>query len=182
MEALGGRDFSRSEETLARMTLVGEGEAFNQFALEDIAAKRVGARFQHSPEAAAGKSRAKGAQRFANGGGVVGEVVDDGDAVNLRANFETPAHAAEAGKGFCDCFGGNSLPGSERRGCCRVEGVVFAGHGQRELGPGLAGTQDAPVAGAVFEVQIGEAPRGVFAESVTINVTESMAQALGDVL
>ena len=85
-------------------------------------------------------------------------------------------------EGLDDGLGGNSLPGGERGGSGGIEGVVFAGHRQREVGPGFAGAEDAPVARAVFEVQIGEAPGGVGSESVTFDVTESVAHALGDIL
>jgi len=161
---------------------VGESEAFDQFALEDVAAEGVGAGFEHGPETAARVRGAKGAEGLANGGGVVGEVVDDDDAVDFHADFKATADAAERGERLGNGLGSNSLPCRERGGGRGIERVVFTGHGEGEHGPGLAGAEQTPVTGAVLETEIGEAPGGISEESVTFNVTKSAGHAFGDVL
>ena len=77
-------------------------------------------------------------QGFADGGGVVREVIDDGDAVDLRANFQPALDAAEGGEGLGDGGERDALSEGERGGGGGVQRVVRSGHGERELGPGLA--------------------------------------------
>lgn len=181
MKAFGGRDHLGVKDT-SEGGAIRNGEAVDQFPFKDITAEGVGAWLEHGPEAPAGIGGAQSAQRFADGGRVVGEVVDDGDAVNFGADFKPAANAAEAGEGFDDGRSRHSQAGSE--GCCGggVEGVVFAGHGEGEFRPGLTVVENAPVAGAVCEAQIGETPSGVSAEAVALTRAEGSADALGDVV
>ena len=58
---------------------VCQTETFNQLVLEDFAAKGVGARLEDGPETRLRIDGAQGTQGFADGRGVVGEVVNDGD-------------------------------------------------------------------------------------------------------
>jgi hypothetical protein len=138
VEALGGWDAFGLEDG-GEDDAVGEGEAFDELGFEDVAAEGVGARFEDGPEALAGVGLAEGAEGFADGGGVVCEVVDDGDVVDDGADFETALNALEGCQGFYDSGGGDALACRERGGGGGVEGVVLAGHGEGEFGEGLAG-------------------------------------------
>ena len=138
--------------------VVGKGKAFDQLALEDVAAQRVGTGFEHRPEGPARISGAQSTQGFADRGGMVGEIVDDGDAVDFCAHFEPASHAAKRCQRFGNRFRGNSLPRGQRRRGGRVQGIVLASHRQRQFSPLFALAQHAPVADAVLEAQIGQAP------------------------
>src|SRR5713226_8200089 len=50
----------------------------------------------------------QGGERFANGGRMMREIIDDGDAVYLAANFATATDAFEGGEGFSDRWALNS--------------------------------------------------------------------------
>lgn len=81
---------------------VGEGERFGEFVLEDGAAGGVRARFEEDPEAGAGVALAEALDGEADGGGVVGEVVDDFDAVGFAAEFLAAGDAFEGGEAGAD--------------------------------------------------------------------------------
>ena len=161
---------------------IGEGERVHEGEFEDVAAESVGARLEDSPEATVGVALAKGAEGFANGGGMMREVVDDGDAVDLCANLEAAFDGAEGTKGFFNGGGSDALPCSERGGGGGVECVVFASERQGEIGEGLAGTEEMPVAGAAFVGEITQLPIGARCESVTFYATKRIGNALGYIL
>ena len=77
---------------------VGHAQACDQFPFQHFAAQRVGARLEDSPQARLGIYGAQCTQRFADGRGVMRKVVDDCDAADLRAHFQTPLDALEAGQ------------------------------------------------------------------------------------
>ncbi len=87
---------------------------------------------------------AQGAQGFANGGGVVGEVVDDGDAVDFGADFEAALDALEGGESGDDGLLGDALAGSKGGGGGGVERVVLAGELHFEFSPERAVVPDLP--------------------------------------
>ena len=67
----------------------------DEFSLKDAAAQGVGARLEQRPEPAAretGTSRAKG---FANGGGMMREIVHNDNTADFANNFHTPPHTFE---------------------------------------------------------------------------------------
>ena len=136
-EALGHRDGLGLEDP-GEEDLIGKGEGVDETVFEDVAAEGVGAGFEDGDEAAAPVAGAERAKGFADGGWVVGEVVDEGDSVEFGAHFEATFDAAEGGEGFNDGFFGNALADGEGGGGGGVEGVVLAGHGEGELGEGFA--------------------------------------------
>ena len=87
----------------------GEAEAGDEVGCEDFAAEGVGAGLEDGPEAGRGVDGAEGAEGFADGGGVVGEVVDEGDAANYSTDFEAALDAFKVGKGGEDGFLGDAL-------------------------------------------------------------------------
>ena len=66
---------------------------------------------------------------------MVREIVDDGDAADFGANFETALDALEAGEGSDDCFFRDALTRGKRGGRRGVECVVFAGECHFEFSP-----------------------------------------------
>ena len=87
---------------------IGEAEAFNEIGRENLAAQRVGARLEHGPKATRRIDGAECTEGFADGGGVMGKVLDEGDAVDFCADFETALDAFEGGESFGDGGGGNA--------------------------------------------------------------------------
>src|ERR1700761_7947545 len=110
---------------------VGKSEAFHQLSLEDVAAQSVGAGLENRPEALAligkGIGLAQGAQRFANRGGVMGKVVDDGDSVDDGADFKAPLDAVKAGNSGLDRGDRDSVPMRQSCGRSSIERIVLAG-------------------------------------------------------
>src|SRR5580700_9919080 len=82
--------------------VVGELEARDEIGGENFAPERIGTRLEHGPEAAVGVDGAEGAEGFANCRGVVGEVFNDGDAINFRADLKAALDALEGGERFDD--------------------------------------------------------------------------------
>ena len=81
---------------------VSEAKAGDEISGEDLATEGVGARFENGPEARLRINGTKGAKGFANGGGMVGEVLNDGDASDLGADFKAAFDALEAGERLDD--------------------------------------------------------------------------------
>ena len=106
---------------------IGEAKAGDEIGFEHFAAQRVGARLENGPEARLRIDGAQGAQGFANGGGVVREVFNDGDAGDLGADFEAALDALEGGERLGDGFFADALAGGKGRGGGGVERVVLAG-------------------------------------------------------
>ena len=75
---------------------------------------------------------------------MMGEVVDDGDAVDLRFHFETALYALECFEGGGDFFFRNAVGERHHGGCGCVPDVVFAGQGEFEIGPGTIFVQHGP--------------------------------------
>ncbi len=82
---------------LSNKNAIGHSERFGQFVLKNIAASGVGSRFEHGPDTLAWKTNAERPHRLANRGGMMREIVDDGDATAHTAKFEPPF---DAFKGF----------------------------------------------------------------------------------
>ena len=169
-------------KTAARDNAVGDSEAFDELGLKNVAAEGVGAWFEDGPEALARVGLAKCAEGLADGGGVVGEVVDDGDSVDDGADLEASLDALETGESFDDGGGANALADGKRGGCGGVQGVVLAGHGESELGEGLAGARQAPGGEGAFVAKVGDMPVGIWREAVALNGAEGFCDAFGYVL
>ena len=84
---------------------VREGEGLGEFVLEDGAAGGVGARFEEDPQARVRVALAQALHGEADGGRVVGEVVDDLDAVDLAAEFLAAGDAFEGFEPGADFIG-----------------------------------------------------------------------------
>ncbi len=112
---------------------------------------------------------------------MVGEVLNDGDAADLGADFKAALDAFEGGEGFDDGFFADALAGGERGGGGGVERVVLAGEVHLELGPRGAIVKDLPSRAAVFVAQIADAPVGAVAEAVALDAAEGVADAFGHV-
>src|SRR5579871_1804767 len=102
------------------------------------------------------------------------EVVDDGDAVHLRFDFETALHALECLQRGGDCIFWNSAGESEsgRRG--GVPNVVFAGKGELEVGPLFAIVKDGPGGTVGNEAEVGHFPIRSSARAVAIDRAEGL--------
>src|SRR5579872_5959245 len=177
MESLGGRDSLRLINA-GEDDLVSKREAVDEFALEDVAAEGVAARLENGPEAAARIGRTQSAEGFADRGGMVGEVIDDRDAVDFSANLEAAAHRAKGGEGFDDGIPRKALAGGERGGGRGIEGVVLSGDGHRQIGPGLAGAEQGPAAEAIVVAEIGHAPGRICSEAVAFDGAERARDAI----
>ena len=94
------------------------GEGFCKFFLEEVADGGVAAGVEEDPEAALGEALAQALHGLFDGGGVVGEVVYHGDAVDGAADFLAAGHALERGEGGADLL---------RREACEAGGA--GGHG-----------------------------------------------------
>ena len=160
---------------------VGEAEAGDEIVLQDLAAEGVGARLEDGPEARLGVDGAESAEGFADGGGVVGEVVDDGDAGDLGADFKPAFDAFEGGEGGLDGGERNALMGGEGGGGGGVEGVVLAGQMHFEVGPGGVVAEDLPAGAVVYVAEILDAPVGGLREAVALDGAEGVGDAVGDV-
>jgi hypothetical protein len=78
---------------------VSEKKALDQVGLKNLAAESVGAGFQHRPNAAGRVNGPECPEGFADGGGVVSEVVNDGNSVDNGADFKPPFDGFEGGEG-----------------------------------------------------------------------------------
>ena len=156
--------------------VVGEAQAFDQIGFEHFAAKRVGARLEHGPEARLRIDGAQCAQGFADGRGVMGEVVDDGDAGDLGAHFEAALDAFEAGERGLNCFLADALAGGERGGGGGVERVVFAGKTHLQARPReRRHAADFPTGEAVFVAQVADSPVGFGGEAIAFDRQKASA-------
>jgi len=113
---------------------------------------------------------------------VVGEVLNDRDAVDLVAHFKAALDAFKAGESFDDRIFRDTLTGSEGRGGCGVQDVVFAGHIHGELCPRSAAAIDFPLRLPVYVAQIADAPVGGIRKSVALDGAEGAADAFGHIL
>ena len=104
------------------------GEGFGEFGLENGAAGGVGARFEQDPQPRIRVALAQALHGEADGGGVVGEVVDDLDAVDLAAEFLAAGDAVEGFEPGADFIGGESGEGGGGGGHGGVADVELAGH------------------------------------------------------
>src|SRR5512139_383743 len=105
---------------------VGTREAGGQLRFHDAELHGVGARFQYGEDARLADLAAQAFDGGRDRGGVVGEVVVDGDAVHRAADFHAALDVLEAGQGIDRGGGGNAgvTRGSDRGE--RVHAVVLA--------------------------------------------------------
>src|ERR1019366_1834557 len=109
------------------------------------------------------------------------EVVDDGDAVDFVADFETTFDAFESGKGGLDYLFGDALAcgKSGRRG--GIERVVLAGKMHFEFRPERVVMPHFPAGTAVFMAKIAHLPVGLSAEAIALYAAKCAADAFGDI-
>ena len=155
---------------------VGLRQAARQISLQHAATQGVGPRFQNRPQARAWVACAQRFQRSGNRGGMMRKVVDDGDAVHLRLDFEATLHALESLQRGGDGFFGNAAGSGQRRGGGRVPDVVFAGQRKFEVGPGLTVVQDGPGGAGGFEAQVGDPPVRARAGAIALDRAEGFGQ------
>jgi len=103
VEAFGGGDLLEARDG-GDDHGVGIGEGGGQFILKNIAARGVAAGLEDGPELLLRVFDAQGAQGFADGGRVVAEIIDDGDAAGDAANFHAAFDAFEGVEGGLDLF------------------------------------------------------------------------------
>ena len=113
---------------------------------------------------------------------MVREVFDDGDAVDLGADFKAALDALEGGERFDDGCGCDALAGGERRGGGGVQRVVLAGKVHFEFGPGGRPREEPANCVRPFSWRrLRMLPVGGVAESVALDGAEGAADALGHV-
>src|SRR5882762_6686862 len=100
------------------------------------------------------------------------EVVDDGDTIDDRANFEAPLDAVKAGQRLTDCRDGHTVAEGKRSGCGGIQSIVFTGQRHLELSPHRAVMVDFPEALAIVVAQFFDAPVGICSEAVPLDATE----------
>lgn len=136
------------------------GEGFCEFFLEEVADGGVAAGVEEDPEAAFGEALAQALYGLFDGGGVVGEVVYHGDAVDGAADFLATCHALEGGEGGADLVGGEAGEACGAGGHGGVADVEVADHGDAV---GLAVEGEVAAVGTVGDV--GDAQVGMFAHA-----------------
>ncbi len=110
---------------------VRKREGFGELVLEDRALGGVRARFKKNPQAALGVALAQALDRELDGGRVVGEVIDDLDAVDLTTQFLAACDAFEGFQALADLTGCQSGERGRRHRHGGVADVELAGHADR---------------------------------------------------
>src|SRR5580700_7357624 len=107
---------------------------------------------------------------------MMSEVVDDGDAIDLRLHFEATLHALEGLERGGNCLLRN-VPGSGERGCrCCIPNVVLACQWEFEVGPRLAVVQNAPGGTRGLQTQVRDFPVRARAGPVTFDGAKRLGQ------
>src|SRR5258708_7529712 len=181
VEALGFGD-GLGLEDVGDYDFVGDGKALREFVLEYVAAKSVGARFKDGPQPPAGITRAQRTQGGGNRGGMMSEVVNQGDAVDFSFHFETTFHALKAFQRASDCIRRDTAICREGGGGACVPDVVFAGEGKLQFRPQLPVAHERPTRAGWLKFQVGDAPRGFSDCSVAFYRAEGASQAAVDAL
>src|SRR6185437_13953560 len=159
---------------------VGGGQGLRQLVLQDIAAQGVGAGLQDGPQAAPGIAGAQSLDGFGDGGGVVGEIVNDGDAVHFGLHFQAALHALERFQGLSNLRFGDAVSNGHGRGSSSVENVVLSGKRKIEVSPVAAFAQDRPVSALTFELQVGGLP-GAVVRAIALNWAKGFGHALAHI-
>lgn len=94
VEALGGGDFMDIGQRCDDSNVCG-GEGGCEFFLKNVALRGVGAWLEKNPQSGFWIALADGLDGKLNGGGVVGEIVDDFDAIDFAAEFLAAGYAIE---------------------------------------------------------------------------------------
>ena len=96
----GGEQFQTGD--LGEDDDTGIGKGVEQFVLEDVAPGGVGAGFEDGPDFFRGVFNAQGLEGLADGGGVMAEVVHDGNAAGDAFDFHAAFDALEGVEGGLD--------------------------------------------------------------------------------
>lgn len=126
VEALVWRDFFGAVD-FGDEDASGEVEGGGEGVLENVAAGGVGSGLEESPDAGVGELVVEGGEGFADGGGVVSEVVDEVDVVDEGDGFEAAFDAAEGGECGLDSWDGDLVVVSGDGSHSGVADVVGAG-------------------------------------------------------
>ena len=107
---------------------IGGGERLGEFVLEHRAAGGVGARLEQDPEPRIRMALAQALHRQTDRRRVVGEVVDDLDAVYLALQFLAAGDAFEGLQALADLLGGEAGEPGGRNCHGGIADVELAGH------------------------------------------------------
>ena len=107
---------------------IGLGEGFDELVLQHVAAAGVRAGLKQGPQAAAGVALAQAAQRLANRGGVMTEVVNDRHAILFTALLLAAADATEALQAVANLRVAQSAEAAGADAHGGVAGVEFTDH------------------------------------------------------
>ena len=124
--------------------LVGNGQALDQLFLKNFAAQSIGAWLKDGPETRRRIACPQGAQGLGNGCGMMSEIVNDGDAVNLGFDFQAAFHALKSLQCLRDCLRFDSIMRGHGGGGCGVKHVIFSGQRKLQVGPVIAFAQHRP--------------------------------------
>src|SRR5271165_3540571 len=102
------------------------------------------------------------------------EVVDDGNAVDLRLHFQPALHALECLQSIGNGLFRNAAGGGKRGRGSRVPHVVFAGERKFETGPELAVVHNAPRRASWIQPQIRNSPVRTSTRTVTFDWTKCL--------
>lgn len=104
------------------------GERFWQGVLEDGTAGGVGSGFEDGPKTLAWVLVAHCLKSLGNGGGVMAEIIDDGDSAGCAADFLAALDAFEGGDGLLDGGKGDAVEVCGADGHGGVADIKFAGN------------------------------------------------------
>ena len=107
---------------------LGQAQCLGELDLKVVTARGVAARLEDGPDPALGESAAKRLEGLADGGGVMGEVVDDGDAVDFAANFHPTPDALESVEAGLNLFIAQPGVARHEQRCESVADVQLADH------------------------------------------------------
>ncbi len=125
------------------------GEGLGQLGLENGAARGVGARLEQNPQTPARMTLAQTLHRETNGRRMMGEIVDDLDAVDLALEFLAAGDTFEGFQPVADFIGGKPGEGRGGGGHGGVADVELAGHRHRK---GHAAQTERAVIGRVTHI------------------------------
>ena len=105
------------------------------------------------------------------------EVINDGDAVHLRLNFQAPLHALERLQRRHNLLFRDAVPGSQRRcrGC--IPHVVFARQRELKIHPGSTVVQHGPRSASRRQFQVSDSPVRVPPCAIALHGAKRLAQA-----
>ena len=108
-------------------------EGGRELVLENRPPRGVRAGFEDRPDPRGSIFGTEPGKRFADRGGMVAEIIDDGDAANRAANFLSAFDAEEGGQRLADFRRRDSVKMRGGRGHSGIANIEITGHRNREL-------------------------------------------------